>query len=156
MRNNAGELSVIDRVMVPEAAKLMNISEGAVRQRIHRGTLRSDKDDDGRVYVYLTPDDTQNNGVKTSAYYGDDGGLLDELRDRIRFLEEELADRKEENRRKDTILMTLSQRIPELEASSESSPEATDSSVTDSNTESRGVVAPKQQTGSWWRRIFSS
>ena len=147
---------MIDRVMVPEAAKLMNISEGAVRQRIHRGTLRSDKDDDGRVYVYLTPDDTQNNGVKTSAYYGDDGGLLDELRDRIRFLEEELADRKEENRRKDTILMTLSQRIPELETSSESSPEPSESPLKDSDTESRGVVPPTPQNRSWWRRIFSS
>jgi hypothetical protein len=145
---------VIDRVMVPEAAKLLNISEGAVRQRIHRGTLRTDKDDDGRVYVYVTPEDTQNNGVNTSGHNGGDTGLLDELRDRIRFLEEELADRKEENRRKDTILMTLSQRIPELEAPIEPTPKAPESSVRDSNLESRGVIPQEGETRSWWRRIF--
>ena len=58
-----------------------------------------------------------------------DPGLLDELQDRIRFLEEELADRKEEARRKDTIIVaqmnqtiqTTINRIPELEAPSEPS-----------------------------------
>ncbi len=104
-------------------------SEGAVRQRMHRGTLQSDKDDDGRVFVFLTPDDTQNNGVNTGDSVDSDPGLLDELQDRIRFLEEELADRKEEARRKDTIIVaqmnqtiqTTINRIPELEAPSEPS-----------------------------------
>ncbi len=143
-------LHVNDRVTVPEAAKLLNISEGAVRQRIHRGTLRTDKDTDGRVYVYLTPDDTQNNGVKTPDSDERDTGLLDELRDRIRFLEEELADRKEENRRKDAILMTLAQRVPELEAP----PEGTESPTAPSNGEEKGTVPPDAENRSWWRRIF--
>jgi DNA-directed RNA polymerase specialized sigma24 family protein len=36
-----------------QAATLLGISKDAVRQRIRRGTLRSGKGEDGRVYVYL-------------------------------------------------------------------------------------------------------
>ena len=142
---------MIDRVTVPEAAKLLGISEGAIRQRIHRHTLRSDKDADGRVYVYLTPEDTQHNGVKTQDT-DSDTGLLDELRDRIRFLEGELEDRKEENRRKDAILMTLAQRVPELEAPSEPAQSPTAAS----NGEDKGTAPPVTENRSWWRRMFAS
>src|SRR3712207_6730836 len=105
---------------------------------MHRGTLRSDKDNEGRVYVYLTPDDTQHNGVNTSDSDNRDTGVLDELRDRIRFLEGELEDRKEENRRKDAILMTLAQRVPELEAS----PEPGQSPTAASNGQEQGSTPP--------------
>src|SRR5215213_7452997 len=105
-----------------------SLSEGAVRQRMHRGTLQSDRDGDGRVFVFLTQEDTEKNGVNTDKSVDSDPGLLDELRDRIRFLEEELADRNEESRRKDTIIAQINQtiqttinRIPELEAPSEPS-----------------------------------
>jgi hypothetical protein len=45
--------------------------------------------------------------------------LITELRDRVRFLEAELTDRKEESRRKDHIIAALTQRIPQLEPASE-------------------------------------
>jgi hypothetical protein len=145
---------VVERVSVPEAAKLLGISEGAVRQRMHRGQLQYDKDENGRVYVYPTAVDTATNSVTTDG----DTALIDELRDRIRFLEEELADRKEEAlrrdeeaKRKDAILMTLAQRVPELEAPSE----ATESPTARSNGEDRGSVPPDAQNRSWWRRIFT-
>jgi predicted transcriptional regulator len=143
---------VVDRVSVPEAAKLLGISEGAVRQRMHRGQLQYDKDENGRVYVYPTAVDTTNNDVKTA-----DDALVDELRDRIRFLEQELADRKEEAlrrdeeaKRKDAILMTLAQRVPELEAPSET----VQSPTTAANGEEQGIAAPDAENRSWWRRIF--
>ncbi len=152
-----------DRVTVYEAAKLLGVSEGAVRQRIHRGKLQTDKDDTGRVYVHLTRDDLSNYPVKTSVTdsAGADQGLLDELRDRIRFLEEELTDRKEESRRKDTIiaqmnqtLSQLTQRVPELEAAAE----PRESAVIASG-EKGEVDVPQEQTEdetrqSWWRRWF--
>jgi hypothetical protein len=144
---------VVERVSVPEAAKLLGISEGAVRQRMHRGQLQYDKDENGRVYVYPTAVDTANNGVTTAG----DTALIDELRDRIRFLEEELADRKEEAlrrdeeaKRKDAILMTLAQRVPELEAPSEPA----ESPRAPSNEEEQGMTAPDAENRSWWRRIF--
>jgi hypothetical protein len=143
---------VVDRISVPEAAKLLGISEGAVRQRMHRGQLQYDKDENGRVYVYPTAVDTTNNDVKTA-----DDALVDELRDRIRFLEQELADRKEEAlrrdeeaKRKDAILMTLAQRVPELEAPSET----VQSPTTAANGEEQGIAAPDAENRSWWRRIF--
>jgi predicted transcriptional regulator len=143
---------VVDRVSVPEAAKLLGISEGAVRQRMHRGQLQYDKDENGRVYVYPTAVDTTNNDVKTA-----DDALVDELRDRIRFLEQELADRKEEAlrrdeeaKRKDAILMTLAQRVPELEAPSET----VQSPTTAANGEEQRIAAPDAENRSWWRRIF--
>jgi hypothetical protein len=144
---------VVDRVSVPEAAKLLGISEGAVRQRMHRGQLPYDKDENGRVYVYPTAVDTGTNGVTTDG----DTALVDELRDRIRFLEQELEDRKaealrrdEEAKRKDAILMTLAQRVPELEAPSE----PVESPTAASNGEEQGTTPPVSENRSWWRRIF--
>jgi excisionase family DNA binding protein len=143
---------VNDKVTVPEAAKLLGISEGAIRQRIHRGSLEAEKDDTGRVYVSLTPEDTQNNGVNTAETDDSVTELVHELRDRIRFLEDELADRKEENRRKDAILMTLAQRVPELEEASE----PRESPVTATEVQGEGMVPPEAQRRSWWRRIFAT
>ncbi len=144
---------MIDRVTVYEASKRLGITEGAVRQRIHRGTLESERDDQGRVYVYLTPDDTQNNTEQHGLYNGVNDALLDELRDRIRFLEEQLDDRKEEARPKDSIIMSLTQRVPELEAATE----PRESSVAAPEPTSEGEV-PEETTAEgkikrpWWQR----
>jgi excisionase family DNA binding protein len=114
----------MDRVTVQEAAQRLGISQDAVRQRVRRGSMRYDKDDKGRVYVYLDPTNTRPMVVHDAprdtvheASRNDE--LVTELRDRIQFLETELADRKEEFRRKDHIIAALTQRIPELEAASE-------------------------------------
>ena len=146
---------MIDRVTVPEAALRLGISEGALRQRIHRGTIEHERDEEGRVYVYLTPEDTQNNTQENTVQYGVNHELLEELRDRIRFLETELSDRKEEARRKDSIIMSLTQRVPELEAASE----LRESTVSDSETEAKGAAVPQDSAEgeirpSFWRRLF--
>jgi excisionase family DNA binding protein len=39
------------RVHLSEAAALLGVSKDAVRMRVKRGTLRSEKGGDGRVYV---------------------------------------------------------------------------------------------------------
>jgi hypothetical protein len=152
---------VIDRVTVYEASERLGITEGAVRQRIHRGTLESERDDQGRVYVYLTPDDTQNNtephGPSYGVYNGVNDALLDELRDRIRFLEEQLDDRKDEAHRKDSIIMSLTQRVPELEAATE----PRESPVAAPEPTSKGEEVPEESTEGkikqpWWQRWFGS
>ncbi len=112
------------RYTVPEAAEALGVTVDAIRSRIKRHTIMHVRED-GRVYVLLSGDQ----GV-TSHDQGDDQGdahhadqppqtgpdhrdeLLEELRDRVRALEE--ANR--ENRR---IIAGLVQRIPELEASQE-------------------------------------
>jgi excisionase family DNA binding protein len=114
----------MDRVTVQEAAQRLGISQDAVRQRIRRGSMRHDKDDKGRVYVYLNPTDTRRtpvHDVPRDAVHdaSRNNELVTELRNRIQFLETELTDRKEESRRKDHIIAALTQRIPELEPASE-------------------------------------
>jgi excisionase family DNA binding protein len=114
----------MDRVTVQEAAQRLGISQDAVRQRIRRGSMRHDKDDKGRVYAYLNPTDTRPTPVhdapRDTVYDASRSNeLVTELRNRIQFLETELADRKEESRRKDHIIAALTQRIPELEPAPE-------------------------------------
>ena len=103
----------MDRVTVVEAAARLGVKEQAIRKRVQRGTLLYDKDEDGRVYVYLDPEDGT-----TGTGNGKDT-LVHSLRDQIAYLRQGAEDWKEEARRKDTLIMSLTQRIPELEAAPE-------------------------------------
>jgi DNA-binding transcriptional MerR regulator len=135
----------VDRVTVSEAAERLGVTPDAIRQRVRRGTIQHDKESDGRVYVYLDMSHTPPQDAH------DD--LVDALRDQVETLKTELADWKAEAQRKDTIIMSLTQRIPELEAPSEprESPE----------TATKGEAEPPHpgagQEGAqrpWWRRMF--
>jgi hypothetical protein len=44
------------RVTLTEAAELLGTSRDAVRMRVRRGSLASEKGEDGRVYVFVEPD----------------------------------------------------------------------------------------------------
>jgi hypothetical protein len=44
------------RMSVIEAARVLNLSEAAVRARIRRGSLESVRDEDGNVFVMVDPD----------------------------------------------------------------------------------------------------
>ena len=127
----------MDRVTVAEAAVSLGVKEQAIRKRIQRGTLVHDKDDDGRVYVYL---DTQDQATGT----GTDAGmstLVQSLQDQIAYLRQEAENWKEEASRKDTIIMSLTQRIPELEA------------LTNPREASNAAQKPSERR-SWWRKFF--
>src|SRR5215208_4042289 len=123
------------RYSVAGAAEALGISQAAVRARIHRGTLRTEREN-GTVYVWVD--------VEQYAEQHAD------LREQIEFLRDEL-------RRKDTIIMAMTQRIPELEPAQEraEAPETT--------TEQPGRVETHPSSGgaqegservSWWRRMF--
>ena len=115
-----------ERVTVADAARLMGLSAEAVRMRIKRGTLASEKID-STVYVFLESDPTRPNTQRTedqtTEQTPDQTELVDVLRSEVAFLREELKSREEvraeENRRKDTIIAQLTQRIPELLPASE-------------------------------------
>jgi hypothetical protein len=69
---------------------------------------------------------------------------VDVLQDQVQFLRAELE-------RKDTIIMSLTQRIPELEPASElrgSHETATENSGKGDD------VPPEQEQRSWWRRML--
>jgi hypothetical protein len=129
------------RVDIKQAAQILNITTDAVHKRVKRGTLDSEKDTDGRLYVFL-------DSVQSPPDSRDD--LIERLESEVEYLREEAREWKEESRRKDTILLTMAQRIPELEGASE----AAEYPVTVSDGESRGDVPQEEERGSWWRRIF--
>lgn len=160
-----------DRVTVQEAAKRLRVKDDAIRKRIQRGTLEHDKDPDGRVYVYLdaTEDESYDgqSGAKTQPTSRDatQGAVvlakdetISELRDQVDFLRRELE-------RKDAILMSLTQRVPELEAPArEPAPSQTHEDASGgSSRNGEGVGAapvdrePQDGSGArepWYRRWF--
>ena len=148
----------MQRLSVAEAAKVLGISQQAVHGRIKRETIEHDRGEDGKIYVYV-----EDNGVDQGVVNHVVNDYITSLKSEIESLKRDREVWIEEAKRKDTIIAQMNQtmgalihRIPELEAPSETPSEATEASVTDPDTESRGVVPPTPQNRSWWRRIFSS
>jgi predicted transcriptional regulator len=140
----------MQRLSVAEAAKVLGISQQAVHGRIKRETIEHDIGEDGKIYVYV-----EDNGVDQGVGNSVVNDYITSLKSEIQSLKADKEVWQEEARRKDTIIMALTNRIPELEASTETTPEATESPVTDSDTQRRGVIPPDAQNRSWWRRIFA-
>ena len=152
-----------DGLTVAEAAARLRVKEQAVRKRIQRGTIAHDKDDDGRVYVYL---DTEDEGTATGNSTDADTSintLVQSLQDQIVYIRQEAEDWKEEARRKDTIIMSLTQRISELEASSEprgapetasETTEGTDALLDHGAREIAASPPQEQRSPSWWCTFF--
>ena len=171
----------MDRVSVAEAAHRLGISQDAVYKRIKRGTIPWDKGEDDKTYVWIDEVDGSTDRARPStdrasesSNYVSKDELLSEMRARVSFLEEELQ-------RKDAILLSLTQRIPELEPARDSSSEPRESSKKPAE-EFYGTHAPPipeppamrpesdehtlygtsaeeaedslQRRSSWWRRFF--
>lgn len=150
------------RLTVPEAAKALGISPEAVRNRLSRRTLDSEKVN-GTVHVLIDRDmvrhtDDRPNGTPddvSSDMPGRDE-LVDELRDRIGYLERQVEEEREARRRADTLLARLMDRVPELEA-----PETRQEDAQDSTNGAAGPRPPTSSTSPqnaaqrpWWRRVF--
>ena len=145
------------RLTVAQAAEAMGVTVDAIRARIKRETIEHVREG-GRVYIILGTDQddtshdqdydqyTAQSGAQpeTGPAYRDE--LVEELRDRVRALEE--ANR--ENRR---IIAGLIQRVPQLEAPRDER----DARETVSE-DFGGTETPAGDTGeprrSWWRRFF--
>lgn len=147
MENGESRDSHVDRVTVTEAARLLGVTQSAVRKRIQRGTIRWDKDTEGRIFVYVYPSETtsERSGDTNQGQSRDE--LIVELRDQINFLRSELD-------RKDALLVSLMRRIPELETSagsrraSEMAPEGSNKSDVPSDIQGS---SPRR---SWLARFF--
>ena len=100
------------RVGIQEASRLLGISREAVRKRISRGSLEAEKDDQGKWVVLMRQDGGQD---VTSEY-------VQQLKSEVEYL-------RQENYRKDHIIMSLSEGLKQLEA-------------------------PQEQQPSWWKRLF--
>ena len=145
----------LDRISVAQAANRLGITHDAVRKRIARGTIRHGKDHDGRIFVYLDTferesetDQDNGQGAESKTVLADDQDKYTRsLEDQIDFLRRELE-------RKDTIIMSLTQRIPELEAS----PEPREGHGTASEEVAKSTAPQEQQNPSerrsWMHRFF--
>lgn len=100
-----------ERLTVAAAAERLGITKEAVRKRIHRGTLRSDRGSDGTVMVYV-PVSEASSSTTTSP---DRELLYVELQERIAYLEGQVEEEREARRRADTLLARLMDRMLELE-----------------------------------------
>ena len=146
---------VQERLSVPEAANRLGISEGALRQRLHRGSIESEKDEYGRVYVVITRDNESDDVHNTTEQGAGPDEITELLRQHNEFLRRELEVWQEEARRKDHIIAALTERIPELEPASEPS----EAPVSHPEEASKGGGGPDEaqrpsQPRSWWRAFF--
>ncbi len=150
-----GDESSTRRYTVHEAALLLGLSVDAVRKRAERGTLKREKGEDGAVYVLL--DSTQTGHRSNGDASGDETAtgqrLVAVLEDQVEHLKRELDARNEELRRKDTIIMTLAQRVPELEAP-QGDQEAAHGPAEGAGGVRHRAAAPEPQAGAqrrpWW------
>lgn len=142
------------RLTVLDAAEHLGVSVNAVRMRVRRETIAFEKDEKGNVWVLV--EDSSADDSKTSRETNQStSGQIEDLREQVSYLREVIATRDEELRRKDTIIMQMAQRIPELEppqpheASEEQAqepPEGSEPKEAATNPESATQRRP------WWRR----
>jgi hypothetical protein len=133
-------------VTVSEAAQALGITAEAVRMRIKRGTLRSEKRG-GRVHVLLGPDPTtEPTGDQTP----------DHTAELIATLREQLAAEREANRENRRIIAALTSRIPAIEAPSDERESAETVEEGPDRAEPRPATggAQKGARRPWWRRVF--
>jgi hypothetical protein len=94
-------------------------------------------------------------GDHATDHVADPSLLIERLENEVEYLRREAEDWKEEARRKDAIIMTMAQRIPELEPASE----PRESPVTASEERGKGEASETERAGqglSWWRRLLGS
>ncbi len=171
------------RMTVQEAADSLGVTVEAIRGRMHRGKYLKEKDDEGRVWVLLSPDQLPNGRgevrERSSGRSGIGSGersdersdqpprmgrtpehgrldvaeseLVEELHGEVSYLKEIVATRDEEIRRRDHIIMALTERVPELV-------EAPQNGQVDARRATKGAGGVEDweepEGRSWWRRLF--
>jgi excisionase family DNA binding protein len=132
-----------DGLTIQQAATRLGVKEDAVRKRIRRGTLRSVKAEDGRVYVWLDPaQDATEDTTQDAAQDSGRDELVAELRRHNEYLREQLDVRTEELREHRRIIAALTQRIPEIEAPDAPDPEPEAPQTSSEASQSAADAAP--------------
>jgi hypothetical protein len=150
---------------VAGAAERLGITKEAVRKRISRGTLRSDKDPNGTVRVYVPVAGTES-GTSSGGFAFDRDELIDELRARIEDLRTDRDAWRDQARRSDYMASAamdrtreLEHRIRELEPASSveapGEPVPSDRPAPTRTSQERSAGPQKgSERVSWWRRVF--
>ncbi len=153
--------SGMSRYTVTQAADMLGISTGAVRNRLSRGTLRSVKEG-GTVYVLLPPDtprDVKRDVADTPGGipHPEPDALTSELRDRLHYVEEQLEAERQAHAEARRLLMAALERIPpQLEAPSDvrESPETVEGEPERAAPRPATTRAQEGVQKPWWRRVL--
>ncbi len=153
-----------ERLTVQDAARLLGTTDSAIRKRIARGTLKSERDEEGRVYVYIPPGAHGEDAATGTTQTGHDlptGALFDQMSERIAYLERQVEEEREARRRADTLLARMMDRLPELEPPREPGQEDAGTTQTPADVAGRANIredagSPQEDTSrrSWWKRLL--
>jgi hypothetical protein len=151
----------IQRCTVRQAADMLGISEGAVRNRLSRGTLRRVREG-GTVYVLL-PDDMSRDAerdptdIPSGMSPPERDTLTSELRDRLHYVEGQLEAERQAHAEARRLLAAALERIPAIEAPQEASREAAETAEEEPYRVEPQSAAGSSQEGAqprrrpWWR-----
>ena len=145
------------RLTVPEAAEVLGVTVDAVRGRIRRGTLDSERES-GTVYVWVDLGEVDRPGPSWTSRRPspDQSELVGELRGRVEDLREQLQAERQAHAEARRIIAGLVERIPAIEAPQETT-EASGTVEEESEGAEPQPVAGGAQEGvqrPWWRRVF--
>src|SRR5215213_6187996 len=150
------------RYTVAEAADMLGITTGAVRNRLSRGTLPSTKED-RTVYVLLPADMSRDaerdaSDMPRGMPHPEPDALTSELRDRLRYVEGQLEAERQAHAEARRLLMAALERIPpQIEAPQEAreSPQTVEEGLERAEPRSDASGAQEgMQPRSWWRRML--
>jgi hypothetical protein len=163
-RQDASGHPSTERVSVPQAADHLGTTVDAIRKRVQRRTIPYEKDADGRVWILL---DTGRPRQDATGHRHDSGAspeLVEELRDRIAFLEGQLRRRDEEIGRRDAVLLNMTEAMkalnPPREAQSREEPSESaetrsgTSAPPDAGGQESGTERPEEERKGFFRRFF--
>ncbi len=144
------------RLTVQEAAEILGTSVDAVRMRVRRGSLASEKDSDGRVYVWVDGDSSETK----LRLNGESSALISAKDETIRVLTEQLQAERQAHAEARRLLAAALERIPpQLEAPQEEPLGGAPETAAEGRegAEPRSGTAGSQEGAeprSWWRRVF--
>jgi hypothetical protein len=151
-------------ITVAEAARILGTSKQAIRQRIYRDTIEHRKDDEGTVYVHITEHNKENDAENYGKTIGEMGSLsrdlVEELRDRVSSLENQLDHERRANAEQRRLLAAALERIPAIEAPpdtpQDTPPEPPEAPQTASEEPSGSQAPQEEERRSWWQRLFGA
>ena len=153
------------KMTVEVAARSLGIKEESVRKHVRRGTIRSEKDAAGRLYVYVDSAETVRDGYRYAS--GDPYGyrsvdepaeatreIIEAKNETIRILHHQLQEERDARRRTETIIAQLMQVNAALGSRG---PELRVLPTEPSGIEGRALttaegVQKSPEPSSWWRR----
>src|SRR4051812_22953270 len=145
-----------NKYTVPVAARILGISEGAVRQRVARDTLPHEKDDDGRVHVLLDEPPNEETTEQTEQGAGGSIRVVDVLERENALLRRLLDEEREANRENRRLLALALEQRGELRASlrGDEGESRVQGQEEDSSASEPLSSEEERERRSWWRRVF--